>query len=353
MKFFQPEIFRIALVLLLPFVACQRPERPPVHPLRTLYPTALRAMAGREAEVIAEIPAGVLVDDLGDISPFVSTFQEGQRVFQQSPWLRVKTAAGREGWVTAAALQPEKLQKGWFLQKKMRGLLGHDLSDRRDRWMIHAARLPTEADFAWHLREGLALRDTLLDALRNRPQPDEIDTAPDHYWLSKVLPGFVFQRVEGQPYLFIHYAVLLPKALQTSGEQDDLLVQTALLAFPQDSIESFFPSWRFQTDETHSYSNLGAGRHFFMLNTIEMARYAGLMFEPELRAIKDLVIADMTAAGVVYWQSREKIGAELKKIIAQNFSCLTERDKAALHQRLREFAEPTAHGIRVNVRGGL
>ncbi len=340
-------------VLVFAFLtACRQPDAPPAHPLQTLYPTPLRETAGRDAKLLENLPANAQLSDLGEISGFVSTFQEGERAFRESPWIRVKAASGREGWVIAAALQPEKPQKGWFLQKKMRGLLGHDLSDRRDRWMTRSARLPTEADFAWHLREGLSLRDTLLDALRNRPQPDETDGPPDYYWLSKVLPGFIFQRVQGQPYLFIHYAVLLPKALQTSGEQDDLLVKAALLAFPQDSIESFFPSWRFQTDELHSYSNLGAGRHLFMLQTIEEARYAGLMFEPELRVIKDLVIADIAADGNVYWQGQEKIRAELQQIMSRNFSCLTERDKTALRQRTAAFADPTANGIRVNVRGG-
>ena len=168
------------------------------------------------------------------------------------------------------------------------------------------------------------------------------------------MPCFVFQWVSDgtQPYLFADYLYWLPIASKTNGLQDDAFIQTCLVAFPADSIESFFPAWKFQLSDSEAASQLGMGVHLKMLRQIESALNTGPLFQPELMTLKEAVLDDILNHKSVYWQSKGLILKELNQILAANLTILDERDRTALQARRTMFENPEASGVMVNLRGG-
>jgi hypothetical protein len=336
----------VALGLLF-FFACQT-QIPENQVFVNAEQTALRAAPSEKSRELAALKNGQALRELGEVSRTESRLRLGEALFQ-TPWLKVQTTDGLVGWAFAGALRPAADHADWLLQKRLECYFGPALAARRNAWA--AAPAPTgEQQFADHWREAVALRDTLLHTLGSRPEPD---FQPDFEWLRAVLPGFVFQKVaEGtRPWLFADYRFWQQKALKTNGLQDDALLEACLAAFPQDSIESFFPAWQFQYSDYESASQLGSGAHLQMLLQIDRAAQNGTIFAPELAALKEQLLDDILQ-NTRYWQSKEKVLTELGQIFKDRPNCLSERDYDALAIRQPMFEDPTAHGLRLNLRTG-
>jgi len=342
------------LIFLFPalfFIACRETE----HPL-TVVPEqlALRDTAGQKSKEILILKKGEHLEDLGEVSHFETVLQL-QGGILQSPWIKVKTSSGQQGWVMASLLLPaEEEYASWLETKRLICYFGKSLTQRRANWMDAASLLTTDADLAAHYREAVVLRDTFMSVMLRRAEPNETTMPLDYAWLHHILPGFIAQKVTTyiNPYLFVDYQHWIQLARQSTGDQDDLFFETCTSIFPLDSIESFFPAWKFQLDDASSASQLGSGAHLNILTRLEKNLATGDLFKPEILHWKEGILADIAGKDIGYWQPTEKILAELQKIIEAEYSCLEARDQMVLHTRVGMFEDPAANGIRVNMRSG-
>lgn len=314
---------------------------------------SLREGPGEKSRELRALPLGERLSDLGEVSVFITPIRFGDTLLE-APWIKVQTADKQSGWVFAAALKPGKKDLAeWFLQKQMRCFFGQALTNRRNAYASQTPKAEDQNWLAWY-REGIYLRDTLMSILANRTEANEGGFRPDYFWLRNVLPGFVFQRVgeESRPYLFFNYALAYPMAKGPQSLQTAAFFKVAFLAFPYDSIESFSPAWKLPIPHQETVSLLGAGKHVKILQAIDQTLQAGKLFEPELLVFKDAVLEDILGKNTLYWQAQDKILAELQQIVNAGFSCLNERDRLALQERLKLFGQPELYGIRVNLRSG-
>lgn len=314
---------------------------------------ALRDTSGQKSSEILFLKKGEKVEDLGLVSNF-ETIIALQGGMLQSPWIKV-SSKNRQGWALAALFIPVDEERAqWLENKRMICYFGNALTQRRARWLASAETLQTEGQVADHYREAVALRDTFMSVLADRAEPSQNATPLDFSWLQTILPGFIAQKVVGRdhPYLFANFTYWLQMAGKSTGDSDDLFFGTCAGIFPLDSIESFFPSWKFQIDDLSAASQLGSGAHLKALAEIDKNLAINGLFKNEMLRWKENLLTDIAGKDIVYWQPVEKILAELKKIEESNFSCLEARDQMVLQTRLKAFEDPAANGIRVNVRSG-
>lgn len=334
------------------FVFCKN-ESPQNQLVVTAAQAVLRDAPGEKSHEIQVLKQGEKVTDLDEVSDFESVITLGD-AHRQSPWLQVKTAGKVTGWIFGGAVEPTmQTDSNWLLQKRMQCYFGKSLTERRNK-VIGARASTVESDFAIQYRNLMTLRDTFVLLLARRSDPNEAHMQPDYSWLEEVLPGFILQKIaEGtQPYLFAYYGLFQKTVTQTDGKQDDVFIETCFAAFPSDSIESFFPAWKFQFSDYEAASQLGKGIHFKMLKQIDKALEYGPLFRPELTDFKEILLEDILDKKTVYWQPKELIIKELSQILNANLTCLDERDRAALKARVVMFENPMANGVRVNLRSG-
>lgn len=317
---------------------------------------SLRDAPGKKSKTLRVLALDEKVTDLREVSGFESSvFYNDARY--QAPWIKVKTADDAVGWVFAGALRPVQSDTSWLFQKRLQCYFGTSVANRRNRLVetgLRGDHIKNDKGLAAAYRESVALRDTITYLLANRVEPSEAGFQPDFTWLQAVLPGYIVQYVgEGtRPYLFADFRIWREKAVRSSYDQDDAYFHTCLMAYPYDSIESFFPVWKFQLSDNESASQLGAGIHFKMLRQIEAALSTGDLFRPELMAMKESVIEDIVGKNINYWQSGDLILKELNQIINSDFSILGDHDRTALQARLTMFEDPESNGITVNMRSG-
>lgn len=343
--------YLIFLLLVVLAGACQNNAEGQYRVLADQVP--LHETAGLKSRETAFLKKGDRVNDLGSVSPFESVI-EWQGKMLQSPWIKVETN-GKQGWVLAAFLSPPELEYAvWFDRIRLQSYFGESLTRRREVWLENKAGQGTDVQLAQSYLEALALRDTFMSILADRAETVEAASAPDYSWLGSLLPGFIMQKVplRNTPYLFADYNYWLPKATASTGAQDELFFGICAEMFPYDKVESFFPAWRFQLDESNSASQLGSGIHLKLLTDIEQKLPEATAFRPALLRIRSKILDDIAGRNSGYWQPEEKILAELKSILEINFSSLPESEQIMLQTRFRMFEDPEANGIRVNLRSG-
>ncbi len=320
------------------------------------YPVSLREKADEKSAELEQLEPGVELADLNRVSRFLTSIYLDDRL-RQEPWLWVETNSGRQGWVFAGAVLPEgappEQEINWIMEKRFEALFGPRLSQRWKTWKARKD-IATDSTFAQVLREGKALQDTLNQLMATLATRDPGQTPPDMYWLGETAPFFIIQQIANQSSycLFLDYKTVARQAAQTTGDQDDQFAQIGFLAFPLDSIESALPAWVFPLSLEESCSNLGAGKHLEVLLAIEHYLQNGQYFQPELIVLKNEILNDILDKDRTYWQSREKILAELKQIRKAKLNCLTARDQLALEARQAMFESPEKNNLHLNRRAG-
>ncbi|MDO8365731.1 MAG: SH3 domain-containing protein [Saprospiraceae bacterium] len=338
------------LPLLLLLTGCKNKQSPEYQIIVSAEQASLRAEPSEKSREIATLRRHETLADLGEVSSFESQIIVGEH-FYQTPWIKVKTADDQEGWVHASALRPVREQSDWLLQKRLICYFGKNLSMRRNTLYKKFKNVETEGQLLDFWQESVTLRDTFLVLLSQRP---ESGFQPQFNWLNEVLPGFIYQKIGAgsQPHLFADFGKWQQKVLKTNGLQDNIFIETCLAAFPTDSIESFFPVWKFQLSESESASQLGTGQHLRMLTQIHQALASGSLFAPQLLVIKDQILEDIFGKNQRYWQPQEKILEELGQIIANPPKCLSAPEREAFSIRQKMFEDPGGNGIVVNLRSG-
>jgi hypothetical protein len=315
--------------------------------------------SGEKGRIIQTLAAGTRVSDLGQVSRFTTPIQFGDAVME-APWLKVSVSDGKTGWVFAGNLQPEHGDaEPWLAHQKERSFFGESLTHQIDQWNAGRDHTSQQVELLDHYHKGMALRTNLINALSRRAEASGSEAQPDFSWLSNMMPGFIYQRVGqgGAPYLFADYRYWQGRAAATPGVADDAFFAIYLAIFPLDSIESFYPVWTIQTGEDSGSSQLGTGKHLQIMKRIDpVFSHRDSIYVPvfpEIKALRDEVLADMLENKRTYWQPADKIKAEIRQIIEANLASLAETDKIALKKRIDMFDDPVRYEIRVNLRSGL
>lgn len=344
--------YLIFLLFALSFGACQNESDTRMKVLSDQVP--LRKDAGLKTELTGTLKKGEKVTPLGPVSSFESIL-EWQGKLLQTPWVKVETN-GLQGWAPAALLSPpDSDYAAWFERIRMRCYFGDMVTKRREVWLQQNSEQDSDEKVARSYLEATLLRDTFMSILAARAAPVEPNAQLDYTWMGALLPGFILQKVplRTEPYLFADYNFWLREASASQGVQDDQFFQFMAGIFPYDKVESFFPVWQFQLDDSKSASQLGTGVHAKLLAEIENLLPASPAFRPLLLQIRSQILDDIAGnnnAG--YWQNGEKILAELSEIMELNLPSLTETDVIMLQTRYRMFEDPEANAIWVNLRSG-
>ncbi len=317
----------------------------------------LRETPGEKGAILTTLPKDAVLEDLGEVSDF-TTRVTLRGITYNEPWIKVKTTDGKTGWVYAGGINfsPEQSSKTTeiLLQKRALALFGQSLLTRMRQHQRDFATIRTDKDFAQLYVQSQGLRDTLERILYDKIQINEPANLPDLFWISSLLPGFQPQVVaEGTAYaLFFDYRRWLPLARRSTGVQDDLFVEVQISAFPQDSIEYYFPAWQIQTWDYGGSSLLGKGIHKNLLDKIAVQLKGGSLFEEPLTQMKNRIIEDITSAETSFWQPAAEAISELDAILAANYDMLTPNDKIALATRRKQLEDPRKHNLQVNLRAG-
>ena len=317
----------------------------------------LRDTPGEKGAILAVLKKGTTLEDQGEVSDFTTRVQLRGITFDE-PWIKVKTPDGQIGWVYGGGLNfdAESTAKtaSVLLEKRTLALFGNALTTRIYAHRRNFNAIRTVEDFSLAIQESMGLRDTLVEQLQKRVQPGTSGSMPDFFWLSTVFPGFQVQLVaEGTAWhLFFDYRQWLPLAKRTGGIEDDLFMDLQLAAFPEDSIEYFFPSWQIQTWDYGGSSLLGKGTHYAMLQKLNAQLKPTNPFNPLLLKMKQKIVADITDANTTFWYPAQEVIKELDRILLADFKALDKADRIALSTRREQLNAPQQHGISTNLRAG-
>lgn len=325
--------------------------------ITNLEDVRLRDAAGENAQVIRSLPKGTILYDLGEVSDFTTKIKLRGIEFDE-PWLKVRTEDGTVGWVYGGALNfrmnDESKLANLLMEKRLASLFGQALADSMAIYRQQFNAIQQAADFARVYRQGDALRDAVVRIMGDKIAVTDPYELPDLFWLEQAMPGFVSQLVaEGTAYyLFWDYKILLQKVNKTADKSDNDFVTLAIALFPEDSVEYFYPAWFIQTWDYGGSSLLGRGVHHRILEKMDETLQKSDLFAAEIRQWKTLLFNDITQADVNYWETQEKILAELDTILAKNYPILTNADKIALQTRRQQFENPAENNISVNQQSG-
>ncbi len=313
-----------------------------------------RQAPGTDAEIISELGQGVKVSFADSISTFITSVTL-RGIDYNDPWVRVKTAAGKTGWVYGGALQFDPELNAPVIRHLMKTRLiaffGADhfsmLQRARQNWGTASDSESLAAQYA----SNMAIRDTLSDSLLEQTEsPDAYQLQADLNWLNHVLPGFTARLVaEGTIYqLFADYRQWYDLATQTPELDDDAFFELCFSIYPLDSTEHLFEGWFAQNWDYGGHSLLGQGIHQSILDQMQELTRQTSHWDPFINSFKARLFKDMTESWVTYWEPSASIRKELDQIIQANYDIFTPEEKDALIARRKAFDDPKANNIQVN-----
>jgi hypothetical protein len=315
----------------------------------------LRAKPGEDGEVLTTLEKGTVLKDLGEASKFYTEVTL-RGIPYKEPWIKVQTPDSIIGWTFAGGLNfdltyPSEIAIQ-LVRKRLEYLFGETLTKKIEQYRYQYNSAKTSREFAAAFRTGKHLRDSLNKALEIRFDVTSYEIPPDLDWLNEPIPGYATLLVaEGtQYYLFQNYKAMLPKVKATEGAEDNEFIELNFQVYEQDSIENFYPVWFMQTWDYGGHSLLGRGLHLRTLEEIEEILDNTDLFEQEIIFIKTKLLEDILNSENTYWESQEKILAELEQVLNSNFSILTADETVALIARKTMFTAPADNGIRLDVK---
>jgi len=332
------------------------PTKAPAKLTVNLDNLRLRATPGEDGDEIARLSKGTVVYDLGEVSDFTTKIRLRGIQFDE-PWVKVKTENDIEGWVYAGGLHFDLAANNQLSETllgiRLQNIFGKSIARDLKIFRTDYDKATTSADFASAYRKGLGLRDTMVRILSEKIPEVDYEKMADLFWLESSMPGYKVQLVaEGTAYyLFNDYKKFDKKTRSTKGQEDDEMASLYLDLFEVDSIEYFYPSWFFQTWDYGGSSLLGRGIHLDLLTKME-SNYENGLFNQEIDALRIRLINDITDPNSSYWESKDKILDEMKKILDKGFKQLSKQDVIALETRMKMFENPKANKIEMNLRAG-
>ncbi|MEZ4926564.1 MAG: SH3 domain-containing protein [Saprospiraceae bacterium] len=341
---------RFLPIIILPFLCSCNPDKSDHTLSVSVGQIALQTAPGLKKEVVTTLLEGKKLKDLGEVSHFESVITFGYNPIQ-SPWIKVESSSGKQGWVFAGALKPEGEFGPWLQQKRLQCYFGKALTARVESFPDKVSALTDEEHCALSYRQIRGMRDTMLFLLKHRAEPEGQVT---YDWMANLVPGLVYQRslTGDAPDMFFDYGHWLKTATKSTGDADDAFFKFNCMIFPMDSVESPFPVWKFQMSATESASQLGTGVHVKVLDQIDQLLSASPIFKPELLATKDAILDDILDKNTQFWQTKDLILQELDSILVKTPACLNTKESSALKVRRVMLEAAENNGVRIGLRSG-
>lgn len=309
---------------------------------------------GVEGRALRKLKRGERLKDLGEVSSFLTPLNLNGRSYIE-PWLKVQSAKGEQGWVYGAVLyQPNGAVAPQLWSKRAAALFGPSLAHKMGRYQQTLEAAQTEQALAEAYHQFCEILDSLTLHTSFALAVDPTFRLPDLAWLPQVLPNVVPQMSPrgDNYYFFTHFGQYHERALVTQGESDDAFFAWCIQQYPADSIEYLFPRYIIETEREQGHSLLGRGLHLQALQQLDSLYGRKTPFERDLIALKNRCIDDITASRAAFWETREKIIAELTEICQSDLAILTKADKIALKTRLQQMQEPKKYGLETDVQAG-
>jgi len=273
-----------------------------------------------------------------------------------APWLKVKTKEGIDGWIygggVKAAASENKAAIKKINQMQMLSFFDKKIIDRINTYDKQWQLSKSSTAFADTYLLGEKIQEEINEILGNKIEIDDPSHLIDMSWLENSFQGFQNSLVaEGTMFkIFKDFKIMHAKAEETEGTEDDDFLTFQFHANELDSVEYFYKSWFMQTWDYGGHSLLGQGKHFDLLNEANELLAKSKLFEKPILAIKIEILNDISAEHNTYWEPKNKILKEMKKIISADFSFLTTEDKILIKTRYEQFKKPAANKIEVNNR---
>ncbi len=348
----------IFLLCIIAVIACQPNQEQTTSFKVSATECALRTSPSVASAILDSLEMGEAIQYMSEMTDTVTGMYIDE-VWHFDPWIKVKTAQGRVGWVNIGQLKAEDLTKSDLYSQlvltRCGALFGDTLRAHMVKYQQQYKSAKTSQEVAAIYQDGSALRDTLLHVLSRKILIEEPSQAPDLLWIEDIMPGFVLHLVaEGTSYyLFWDYKQLDALSKKTTGPEDDAFVQLCYHAYSIDSIENFFPSWLIQTTDYEGYSLLGQGIHRRLFSEIDTLLHKSAVFQAPISGFQRALLNDITNTTVAYWEPAIKIIGEMEAIVKADYVLFKPKDRVAISARRKMFDNPEKFKILVNLRGGV
>lgn len=315
----------------------------------------MRSGPGVKYDEVARLKENTLVTFNGEKSNNTTEIKL-RGVKLNAPWLKVKTKEGIDGWIYAGGIKPAKtateratelvnqIQMNSFVDKK----ITEKINSYNQKWQLSKS----SADFADVYLMGEKTQEEVNEVLANKVEIDDPGKLVDMSWLENSFQGFQNSLVaEATTFnIFKDFKSMYVKAKETEGTEDDDFLTLQFHANELDSVEYFYKSFFMQTWDYGGHSLLGQGRHFNLLKEANDLLANSKLFEKPILDLKNEILNDISAEYITYWESKDKILEEMKKIVSADFDFLTKEDKILIKTRYAQFKKPAANKIEVNHR---
>ncbi len=315
----------------------------------------MRSGPGVQYDEVARLKENTIVIYQGEES-MNTTEIKLRGVKLNATWLKVKTKEGVEGWIYGGGIKPAKNADTMSTKKinemQMNSFFDKKITDRIKAYDTQWNSSKTSSAFAEAYLMGEKTQQAINEGLANKVEIDDPGKLVDMSWLENSFPGFQNSLVaEGTTFnIFKDFKIMYAKAKETEGTEDEDFITFQFHANETDSIEYFYKSWFMQTWDYGGHSLLGQGKHFNLLKEANDLLAQSKLFEKPILEIKTEILNDISAEYITYWESKDKILEEMKKIVSADFDFLTKQDKILIKTRYEQFKNPKANKIEVNNR---
>lgn len=315
----------------------------------------MRSGPGVQHEEVARLKENDMVTFSGEESMH-STPIKLRGVQLNATWLKVKTRDGVDGWIYGGGIKPATTAsasaKMIIHQKQMNSFLDKKNIDQVKTYATQWNNIKTSNDFAKTYFLGEQTQQSINETLDQKVQIDDPGRLIDMSWLENTFIGYQNSLVaEATMFnIFKDFKIMHAKAKETEGTEDEDFITFQFHINELDSVEYFYKSWFMQTWDYGGHSLLGQGKHFNLLKEADELLTQSKLFEKSIMETKTQILNDIASEHTTFWEPKDKIVAEMKKIIDADFNFLTKEDKILLKTRYEQFQNPTANNIEVNHR---
>lgn len=315
----------------------------------------MRSGPGVEHEEVVRLKEKTIVTFNGEKSMH-STEIRLRGIKLNAPWLKVKNKEGIDGWIYGGGVKVAATENKAAIERinqmQMQSFFDKKIIDRINTYGKQWLLSKSSTAFADTYLLGEKTQGEINEILGDNIEIDDPSNLIDMSWLENSFQGFQNSLVaEGTMFnIFKDFRIMYAKAKETEGTEDDDFITFQFHVNELDSVEHFYKSWFMQTWDYGGHSLLGQGKHYSLLNEANELLTKSKLFEKPILAIKTEILNDISAEYITYWEPKEKILEEMKKIISADLEFLTTEDKILIKTRYEQFKKPAANKIEVNNR---
>jgi len=316
----------------------------------------LRESPGSDGKELMRLPEKSVVIPSGnktDLKQQVSL----RGLSYNEPWIEVKIDENITGWLYGGAidLNPKSSQ---FAKELFQGRLKRFFGDSKEdvevyRTLFEEATTADELKIAFE--KGNEIKEAASKAFQKRCRIKDLPMDIQLRWVAEAFPGFIPTKVaEGTEIAFLpNINAMIEKAELTPQSDDEAAFKFLKKVNGGYSLLFKFRDWFEQTVDNQGVSRLGSNKHFQYLEAAqklfdENNSYVNGFIQDEC----NLILKDIISNEVGYKRGKDAVLAEITKINQAHFSFITEDQKLAIENRIKQFADPVTNKIYLNERVG-